>query len=125
MSAFDQLHAALQHHIVNSLGWRTLRPLQEQSISPLLAGQHALLIAPTAGGKTEAALFPVFSRQLSEHWRGLSVVYICPIKALLNNLEQRLSYYAALIGRRVALWHGDISESQRQRTRRDPPDVLS
>ena len=62
MSAFDRLHPALQHHIVNSLGWKTLRPLQEQALGPILAGDDALLIAPTASGKTEAAVFPILSR---------------------------------------------------------------
>ncbi len=59
MSSFERLDPALQHHIVNSLGWRQLRPLQEAAIEPLLAGDHALLLAPTAGGKTEAAVFPL------------------------------------------------------------------
>ena len=94
MSAFDRLHPALQHHIVNSLGWNTLRPLQEQAIDPILAGEDALLIAPTASGKTEAAVFPVLSRMLAERWAGLSVLYVCPLKALLNSLEHRLQSYA-------------------------------
>ena len=124
MTPFDRLHPAVQHHVVNSLGWTTLRPLQEAAIGPVLAGEHALLLAPTAGGKTEAAILPVFSRMLSEDWRGLTVVYICPIKALLNNLEGRLSLYAGLIGRRVAVWHGDIPPGERARTAREPPDLL-
>ena len=124
MSAFDQLHPALQHHIVNSLGWSRLRPLQEATIVTGLRGEHAILLAPTAGGKTEAAIFPILSRMLSEHWHGLSVLYVCPIKALLNNLEQRLAYYAGLLGRRVALWHGDVSPSSKSRLVVDPPDIL-
>jgi ATP-dependent Lhr-like helicase len=68
---------------VNSLGWKTLRPLQEQAIEPILAGDNVLLIAPTASGKTEAAIFPVLSRMLTEPWGGLSVLYVCPLKALL------------------------------------------
>lgn len=124
MSEFDKLHPALQHHIVNSLGWNGLRPLQEATIQPVLDREHAILLAPTAGGKTEAASFPVFSRMLSENWEGLSVLYICPIKALLNNLEQRLSYYGRLLGRSVALWHGDISASRKAKILASPPDIL-
>ena len=124
MSSFEQLHPALQHHIVNSLGWRDLRPLQETSIDVVLAGKHCLLIAPTAGGKTEAAVFPLFSRVLQEDWRGLTVLYLCPLKALLNNLHERLDYYARLVGRTCAVWHGDVPESQRERIRREPPDIL-
>jgi len=124
VSAFERLHPAVQHHIVNSLAWKALRPLQEAAIEPILSGEHALLLAPTAGGKTEAAILPIFSRMLTDDWRGLSVVYVCPIKALLNNLDERLTRYASLLGRRVAVWHGDISQGERARTAREPPDLL-
>lgn len=87
-------------------------------------GEHALLLAPTAGGKTEAAVFPLFSRMLDEGWSGLSILYLCPIKALLNNLEHRLRRYAELLGRRVALWHGDVGNGERRRIVREPPDIL-
>ncbi|MEY4415285.1 MAG: hypothetical protein RIQ53_2578, partial [Pseudomonadota bacterium] len=124
MKRFERLHPALQHHIVNSLGWSTLRPTQLEAIGPILDGAHALLLAPTAGGKTEAAFLPVLSRILDEAWAGVSVLYICPIKALLNNLEPRLQHYAGLVGRRVEVWHGDVSPSRKKRWLRDPPDVL-
>lgn len=123
-SAFDRLHPAVQHHIVNSLGWNGLRPTQQAAIDPILNGQHCILLAPTAGGKTEAAIFPVLSRMLSEDWRGLSVLYVCPIRALLNNLEPRLSHYLGLTGRRVGVWHGDISDSIKKRALKEPPDLL-
>lgn len=124
MSHFDALHPALQHHIVNSLGWRELRPFQEAVIPPILAGQHLIILAPTAGGKTEAAFFPVLSRMLAEGWSGLSMLYICPIKALLNNLDVRLQRYCTLLGRRSALWHGDIKTGARRQILREPPDCL-
>lgn len=124
MSAFDRFHPALQHHIVNSLGWRSLTPLQEAAIDPVLEGKHVLLLAPTAGGKTEAAVFPLMSRMLSESWQGLSVLYLCPIKALLNNLDARLSNYGRLVGRTYARWHGDVTPTRRQKILASPPDVL-
>ncbi len=124
MTAFDLLHPALQHHIVNTMGWRSLRSLQEYAIRPLIEGRHAILLAPTAGGKTEAAFLPILSRMLTENWSGLSVLYICPIKALLNNLETRLAHYGDLVGRRCSLWHGDIKDSVKQHILGDPPDCL-
>ena len=108
MSEFEQLHPSLQYHVVNTLGWSTLRPTQLAAIAPIHAGAHCLLLAPTAGGKTEAAAIPMLSRMLVEAWPATSVLYVCPIKALLNNLEPRLSHYAGLVGRRVEVWHGDI-----------------
>ena len=77
---FELLHPAVQHHVVNSLGWRTLRPLQTATIQPILAGDHLIATAPTAGGKTEAAVLPLLPRMLSENWRGLSVLYVCPLR---------------------------------------------
>ena len=124
MSAFDQLDPLVQHHIVNTLGWRELRELQEQSIIPIQAGDHCLLLAPTAGGKTEAATFPILSRICGENWSGLSVLYVCPLKALLNNIHERLEGYCRMVGRRCDLWHGDIGPSQRNRIKSDPPDIL-
>ncbi|ABM39559.1 DEAD/DEAH box helicase [Polaromonas naphthalenivorans] len=124
MSEFDKLHPALQYHVVNSLGWSSLRPTQLQAIEPILSGVHCLLLAPTAGGKTEAAIIPVLSRMLTHAWPGVSVIYVCPIKALLNNLEQRLSHYARLVGRRVAVWHGDVSQSKKGHALKDAPDIL-
>jgi ATP-dependent Lhr-like helicase len=109
---------------VNSLGWDDLRPFQQAVIDPVLAGKHLLILAPTAGGKTEGAFFPVLSRLLTDGWRGLSILYVCPIKALLNNLDARLARYCTLLGRRSALWHGDISDSQKKAILRDPPECL-
>jgi ATP-dependent Lhr-like helicase len=121
---FDSLHPALQHHVVNSLGWRELRPFQDAAIAPILAGRHALVLAPTAGGKTEAATLPVLSRMLAEEWHGLSVLYLCPLKALLNNLHHRLDRYCSLVGRRAGIWHGDVGDAERRAITAEPPDLL-
>ncbi|GAT68883.1 ATP-dependent helicase [Planomonospora sphaerica] len=120
----DRLDPVVLHHIVNSLGWPDLRPLQREAIGPLMDGQDAILLAPTAGGKTEAACFPLLSAMAQQQWTGTSVLYLCPLKALLNNLLARIDSYAQWLGRRAALWHGDVRESQRRRIRTDPPDIL-
>ncbi|MEO3924845.1 DEAD/DEAH box helicase [Micromonosporaceae bacterium B7E4] len=124
MSTPSALDPVVLHHIVNDLGWRDLRPLQREAVGPILAGEDVLLLAPTAGGKTEAAAFPVLSRMAGERWSGTSVLYLCPLKALLNNLEPRLARYAGWLGRRAALWHGDIGTSARRRVLWERPDFL-
>ncbi len=124
MSEKAELTGALEYHVANSLGWYDLRPLQKASIEPVRSGADCLLIAPTAGGKTEAATFPVLSRMVDEEWQGLSVIYVAPLKALLNNLLPRLEQYTAWLGRRVALWHGDVGDGERRRILSDPPDIL-
>jgi ATP-dependent Lhr-like helicase len=118
------LDPVLLHHIVNTLGWPDLRPLQRDAVAPLTAGDDALLLAPTAGGKTEAATFPILTRMAAERWTGTSVLYLCPLKALLNNLEPRLERYADWIGRRVALWHGDVTAGKRRAILAARPDIL-
>ena len=123
--SFDRLSPALQAQIVNELGWRGLRPVQEQTIAAVLDGHNCVVLAPTAGGKTEAALFPALSLMHSGGWTGTSALYIAPIRALLNNQEQRLSALTGLLGRRAAKWHGDVSEAARRRFLADPADVLA
>ena len=123
-SPFSRLHPSLQYHIVNTLGWPSLRPLQSDAIDPVLAGDHGLFLAPTAGGKTEAATFPMLTRIANEGWRPLSVIYIAPLRALLNNLLPRLEQYAGFTGHRVALWHGDVGQSARTKIIAEPPDIL-
>jgi ATP-dependent helicase Lhr and Lhr-like helicase len=122
--SFDRLSPVVAHHIVNTLGWRSLRPLQEAAIGPVLDGSDAMLLAPTAGGKTEAAAFPLLSAMDAAGWTGLSVLYVCPLKALLNNLLPRLESYAGWLGRRTARWHGDVTQGARRAILRDPPDLL-
>ncbi|MET7643959.1 DEAD/DEAH box helicase [Streptomyces sp. NPDC005426] len=121
---FDLLDPVLGHHIVNTLGWRSLRALQEEAIEPLLAGEDAVLLAPTAGGKTEAAAFPLLTRMNRRGWKGTSVLYVCPLKALLNNLHPRLETYAGWLGRTASLWHGDITTGRRRRILAQRPDIL-
>ena len=124
MTPFERLHPAVQYQVVNDFGWSGLRGLQEAAIEPVLDGADALLLAATASGKTEAAILPLLSRMEAQRWRGLSVIYVCPLKALLNNLEPRLSRMAGWLGRRAAVWHGDVSQSQKRWIAAEPPDLL-
>jgi ATP-dependent Lhr-like helicase len=119
-----ELNPVVVHHIVNTLGWPDLRPLQRAAVPPVLAGDDAILLAPTAGGKTEAAVFPLLTRMTSEGWTGTSVLYLAPLKALLNNLLPRLEHYAGWLGRQAAIWHGDVTSSARRAILWQRPDVL-
>ncbi|MET7352943.1 DEAD/DEAH box helicase [Streptomyces mirabilis] len=120
----QRLDTVLLHHIVNTLGWKSLRPLQQEAIDPLLSGTDTVLLAPTAGGKTEAATFPLLSRMAAENWTGTSILYVCPLKALLNNLLPRLETYTSWLGRTAALWHGDVTQPKRKAILRQRPDIL-
>jgi ATP-dependent helicase Lhr and Lhr-like helicase len=60
----------------------------------------------------------------AEDWQGVSVLYVCPLRALLNNLQPRIHGYAQWLGRSAAVWHGDVGQSQRQCILADRPDFL-
>ncbi len=92
--AFERLSPALRYHVVNTLGFTSLRPVQELSARAILDGDNCVVLAPTAGGKTEAAFLPLLSMMDEQAWSAPSVIYLSPIKALLNNQEVRLERYA-------------------------------
>jgi ATP-dependent Lhr-like helicase len=123
--AIDRLSPAVRYQIANGLGWSGLRPVQALSTEAILDGANCVVLAPTAGGKTEAAFLPLLSKMDVEDWRGVSVLYVAPIRALLNNQESRLSTLTGLIGRRAGKWHGDVKGPARRRMIDDPPDVLA
>ncbi|MFZ2527667.1 MAG: DEAD/DEAH box helicase [Rhodococcus sp. (in: high G+C Gram-positive bacteria)] len=122
--AFALLHPGVQYHLANTLRWDGLRPTQAAAVAPILAGDDTLVLAPTAGGKTEAAAFPLLSAMAHHDWQGTSVLYVCPLRALLNNLQPRLHGYAQWLGRSAAVWHGDVNRSARTRILRERPDIL-
>lgn len=123
--AIDRLSPAVRYQIANGLGWSGLRPVQALSTEAILDGANCVVLAPTAGGKTEAAFLPLLSKMDAEDWRGVSVLYVAPIRALLNNQEARLSTLTGLIGRRAGKWHGDVKATTRRRMIDEPPDVLA
>lgn len=124
MAGLDRLHPHLRHAIVHELGWRSLRPVQAETIDAVLDGANAVVLAPTAGGKTEASMFPVLSRILTEELSPVAALYVCPIRALLNNQEDRIGGYARMVGLEAFKWHGDVSDSHKARFRRHPGHLL-
>lgn len=124
MSVFPRFHPRLQQAIAHRLGWTRLRPVQDLAGEALLAGHNAVVLAPTAGGKTEASIFPTLSQLLEQPPLGLAALYIAPIKALLNNQARRLELYTDMVGLRRTVWHGDVGSADRQRFLRHPSALL-
>ena len=114
----------MQHAIVHEVGWRQLRPVQEQATAAILDGANAVVLAPTAGGKTEASIVPVLSLILDEQPPPVAALYVCPIRALLNNQESRIQGYARMVGLDAFKWHGDVAPTSRARFLRHPAHVL-
>jgi ATP-dependent helicase Lhr and Lhr-like helicase len=123
-SAFQRFPVRLQEAIVSQVGWSSLRPVQELASQALLDGHNAIVLAPTAGGKTEAAIFPLLAQLVADEPIGVGVIYIAPIKALLNNQADRLGLYTEMVGLERFLWHGDITASKKKAFLANPSAVL-
>lgn len=107
-------------------GWRELTAVQQVAIPAILGQQTTLVLGPTAGGKTEAAMLPLLDRWQQEDWRSgrPSILCLSPLKALLDDQLERWQRATALVGASAFAWHGDVSHDEKQAFRADPADVL-
>lgn len=119
----DRLHPGLQTRIKEQ-NWDGLQPIQQEALDPILQGKSCVIEAPTAGGKTEAVLFPTLTRAAMEPVDSVQVLYIAPLRALLNNLENRGEDYAHCCGLHAFKWHGDVSQSKKIASLMRPPHLL-
>ena len=124
-AAFEDLALPVRRWIWKK-GISTLYDIQERAIRMLLDSENDLIIAaPTAGGKTEAAFLPLISSVIEEPNRtGFDLVYIGPLRALINDQFLRLSELCKEAEVPVYPWHGDISQSIKARARRNPRGIL-
>jgi ATP-dependent Lhr-like helicase len=123
-SVYDTLHGSLQLVLLQRLGWSSLRDVQEKTYHAVVSGDDVLVIAPTAGGKTEAALIPVIDRILKEGSPGVAALYISPLKALINDQEERFAAFCTPTGLDVTKWHGDVPKGDRAWPEGEPPHLL-
>jgi ATP-dependent Lhr-like helicase len=109
-------------------GMEQLSEIQSLSMPEILSGSNVLLISPTGSGKTYAALLPVFElflRARSEgRARGISILYITPLRALNRDLLRRVEELAGILGIGVGVRHGDTSKWVRRGQAHSPPDML-
>ena len=123
-SSFELLHESVQKWIWNQ-GWASLRDIQENSIPVVLGGDSDVIIsASTAGGKTEAAFLPILSRMLTEGTEGYGVLYVSPLKALINDQYRRLLDMTSGTSVQITPWHGDIDASRKAKSLKNPSGIL-
>lgn len=121
--AYHRLHPEIQRWI-REQGWSELREVQERSIHAVLDGDgHVLILASTAAGKTEAAFLPILTRAAERTEPGLSVLYVSPLKALINDQHRRLSELCERMEIPLVRWHGDAPQADKTRTLRSPRGV--
>jgi len=124
VSAFAALHESLQTVLAQRLGWTELREVQELSYHAVLRGSDVLIIAPTAGGKSEAALIPVIDDMLKNGRGGIACLYLSPLKALINDQEERFASFCIPTGLSVMKWHGDVPKGDRAWKEGEKPHIL-
>ncbi|XQS17056.1 DEAD/DEAH box helicase [Citrobacter telavivensis] len=122
-SAYDSLDPRVRKWVYKQ-GWSTLRPLQESAIPAILArDQDVLISAGTAAGKTEAFFLPACSA-IAGITSGFGIVYISPLKALINDQYRRLESLGEALDMPVTPWHGDVPQSKKKKIRTDPAGIL-
>lgn len=105
-------------------GWTAPTAVQAAAIPPILSGHNSLVLAPTAGGKTEAALLPLLDVARRERWKPLAIVAVSPMKALLDDQRRRYAELGALNGATAFAWHGDTPHAERAGFLDAPADIL-
>ncbi|TPJ54729.1 DEAD/DEAH box helicase [Mesorhizobium sp. B2-6-4] len=123
-SGFDKLHETIRRWIWERK-WEELRDVQDKAIAAILNGENDVLIAAaTAAGKTEAAFLPILTKVADRKESGFSVLYVSPLKALINDQFRRLDDLCERMEIDVVRWHGDAPQSAKQRARRDPRGLV-
>ncbi len=125
-SSFGLLNEKVQRWIW-SKNWNELHNIQEKAIPAILDGKKDIILAAaTAAGKTEAAFLPITSRLIGieKERTGFEVLYVSPLRALINDQFGRIEDLCADLKIKVWKWHGDVSASHKARARKTPSGIV-
>ena len=112
---------------IYSHGWSELREVQLDAAKVIFESDKNLLISSsTASGKTEAAFFPILSEIYDdpESLSSVSVLYIAPLKSLINDQFGRLEELLDMTGVTVTHWHGDVGAGHKSALLKNPSGIL-
>ena len=124
MNAFDRLAPYIQDFIYASK-WTELREIQVAACRAVFdTDDNLLLSSGTASGKTEAAFLPVLTELYHHPASSVGVLYISPLKALINDQFKRLNDLLLESGLPVCKWHGDASAAEKNRMLKHPRGIL-
>ncbi len=124
MNVYERYAPFIREYIYRS-GWQSLRAVQNAAGDAIFGTEdNVLLTASTASGKTEAAFFPILTL-LEEHpSASVGVLYIAPLKALINDQFGRLNELCEEEGITVTRWHGDAARSGKRKLLKKPSGIL-
>lgn len=123
-SGFDLLHPQIQRW-VRQQGWSRLRDVQEQAIAAICGSDEDVLIsAATAAGKTEAAFLPLLGASAKREQPGVAILYVAPLKALINDQFRRLEDLCDKIELPLVRWHGDAPQGPKTKVMKAPAGVV-
>lgn len=123
--AFDRLARPVQKW-VRTQGWSELRDIQARTVHAILDDRRDLIVmASTAGGKTEAAFLPLISQLLEAKTPGgISILSVSPLKALINDQHRRIADICRDAELDVTPWHGDIAASIKATALKNPSGIV-
>ncbi|MBP3899977.1 MAG: DEAD/DEAH box helicase [Blautia sp.] len=124
MNVFERYASFIQDYIYSS-GWQSLRAVQNAAGDAIFnTDENVLLTASTASGKTEAAFFPILTLLDEDPSKTVGVLYIAPLKALINDQFGRLNELCEEEGIAVTRWHGDAAQSKKRKLLKKPSGIL-
>lgn len=123
-TAFTRLAPFIQEFIWKH-GWTEMREVQVRAAAAAFdTDKHILLASGTASGKTEAAFLPILTQLHEKPSSTVGVLYIGPLKALINDQFLRLGDLCVEADIPVTAWHGDISASKKKALLKNPQGIL-
>ena len=124
MNVFERLAPFIQEYIYQNK-WEELRANQVAACEVIFDSDDNLLLSSgTASGKTEAAFLPVLTELYRNPSNSVGIIYISPLKALINDQFKRLEQLLLDSNLPVTKWHGDASMSQKNRLIKHPEGIL-
>ena len=123
-SAFERYAPFIQEYIYRKK-WTDLREVQVEACEAILdTNKHVIVASGTASGKTEAAFFPILTLLDQNPSDSIGVMYIGPLKALINDQFERLNDLLEEVDIPVWSWHGDVSQSHKKKALKTAKGVL-
>ncbi|MEJ8548818.1 DEAD/DEAH box helicase [Brevibacillus borstelensis] len=124
MNPFYLLSKSMQKKIWD-MKWGRFTPIQEMVIPTIIHTNKDIVISSgTASGKTEAAFLPILTLIESTAGQSLKVIYISPLKALINNQFERIEKVSEHIHVPIHRWHGDVDQGKKKKFIQSPAGIL-